>query len=179
MNLTKYFLQQFFSTTNNYYAYFTPCHFTSSRWTLTLATVYVISRRKKREHIRDSFRGKCSMIVPSFSQPQRIDRKFLWTPTPPQLSRHILANVISFEKLFHGIYSVRSSRLLCCNIFVGRPLYKNFSREICIQRMFYTTKVSLSRLYVTLPITWISNTRSPPHFCLFARRYLSRAWVRG
>ena len=40
INLTKYFLQRIFSTTNNYDAYYTPRHSTCSRSTLTLATVY-------------------------------------------------------------------------------------------------------------------------------------------
>ena len=53
---------------------------------------YVPPRRRNSEHTRDSFRGKCPMIVPSFSQPQLIDRKRFraCTPTPLQLPPPIL-----------------------------------------------------------------------------------------
>ena len=40
INLTKYFLQRIFSTTNKYDAYYTPRHSTCLRSTLTVATVY-------------------------------------------------------------------------------------------------------------------------------------------
>ena len=66
----------------------------------------VLPRRKNSEHTRDSFRGKCSMIVPSFLQPQRIDRKsFCEHQRLPNcrgtyFSMYVVvANVISFEKL--------------------------------------------------------------------------------
>ena len=65
-------------------------------------------RRKNSEHTRDTFRGKCPMIVPSFSQPQRIDRNrfrgLFRTPTtlqpPPPYFFYIRGSVEYLSKIF-------------------------------------------------------------------------------
>ena len=51
----------------------------------------VLPRRKNSEHTCDSFRGKCSMIVPSFFTATAYrSEEFLGTPTPLQPSLPIL-----------------------------------------------------------------------------------------
>ena len=50
VNLTKYFLQQIFSTVNDYDVYYTPCHSTCSRLTFTLATVYLTIAKTANTH---------------------------------------------------------------------------------------------------------------------------------
>ena len=88
INLTKYFLQRIFSTTNNYYAYYTPRHSTCSRSHLRLCTS---PSQKPSEHTRDRFRGKCSVIVSSFFTATAYrSEEFLGAPTPLQPSPPIL-----------------------------------------------------------------------------------------
>ena len=72
--------------------------------------------------------------------------------------------------------SVRSSVLLCCKIFMlkyfRRPstLQKFFKRKIFPTKILYNESfliygsIHATILYVTLPITWISNTHYPHIF---------------
>ena len=87
----------------------------SAEYFVTVHSI-VPPRRKNSEHTRNTFRGKCHMIVP-FSQPQRIDRKCFRAPfhTPTTLQpplaiffymRGSLKYNHFFRKLFHGSFSL-------------------------------------------------------------------------
>ena len=83
----------------------------------------LLSRWKNSKLTRDSFQGKCPMIVP-FSQPctayqSECFRALFRTPTPlqPPPSLVVSNTTIPFVQLFHGSYSLRmflpTSHLLC------------------------------------------------------------------
>ena len=72
--------------------------------------------RKNSEHTRDTFRGKCLMIVP-FSQPQRIDQKrfralirTITTLQPPLFILLYMHGSLKYKhsKLFRGSFYIRT-----------------------------------------------------------------------
>ena len=118
----------------------------------------VLPRRKNSEHTRDSFRGKCSMIVPSFfTATVYRSEEFLGSLShtkPLQPSPLILFYIRGsrkcnfLQKIFPwqllspyvlpDFYIVKFS---CWNVFVGRRLYENFSTRKFFQRKFHITKI--------------------------------------
>ena len=130
-------------------------------------------RRKNSEHTRNTFRGKCPMIVP-FSQPQRIDRKHfqglfrtqttlqppppyflmhvaasntLWKSFPQQLLSPYVFSLCSKLPLLHAHAAQRPITLLqtlCCKIF----MLKYFRRTPTL-RNFSTWKFFQRKFRIT------------------------------
>ena len=116
----------------------------------------VLPRRKNSEHSRESFRGKCPMIVHSFftatayrSEVFGLSRtSATLQPSPPILFIYVVvAHAISFEKLFHDSYSLRAFfPTSVVKIFV----LKYFRRTSTLRRFFntkiFTTKISCNEI---------------------------------
>ena len=71
----------------------------------------VLPHRKNSEHTHDSFRSKCSICSTAYRSEEFLG-SLLHTNASPTVATHtflytwLATNVISFEKLFHGCYSL-------------------------------------------------------------------------
>ena len=135
----------------------------------------VLPRHKNSEHTCNSFRGKCSVIVPSFFTVTAYrSEEFLptfWalfrTPMPLQPSPPILFYIRGsrkcnfFQKTSTAVtLSVRSFRLLCWKI----SMLKYF-RRMSTLRKFFNTKIYLTKILYN------------ENFPIYGTRFGIKVWV--
>ena len=113
----------------------------------------VLPRRKNSEHTRDSFRGKCSMIVPSFFTATAYrSEEFLGTPMPLQPSPPILFYIRGsrecnfFQKTFP--WQLLSLYVLPDFYVVKFSVLKYFRRTLTL-RKFFNMKIFPTKFHIT------------------------------